>query len=225
MNYREGRKKMRLRNKPYAWDKIKEYPDYVIANPSEHQGKWQEVFGNRHPIHMELGTGRGDFIIGMAKQNPDVNFMGIEKYTSVIIDVLEKLLKNPLPNVRLINMDGERIEEVFAANELERIYLNFSDPWPKTRHHKRRLTHANFLSKYKKILQPDGEIHMKTDNQPLFEASLSYLSGFGYGLHNVSLDLHHSSFENNVMTEYEMKFSQKGNRIYRLEAKWNETKI
>lgn len=225
MNYREGRKKMRLRNKPYAWDKIKEYPDYVIANPSEHQGKWQEVFGNRHPIHMELGTGRGDFIIGMAKQNPDVNFIGIEKYTSVIIDVLEKLLKNPLPNVRLINMDGERIEEVFAANELERIYLNFSDPWPKTRHHKRRLTHANFLSKYKKILQPDGEIHMKTDNQPLFEASLSYLSGFGYGLHNVSLDLHHSSFENNVMTEYEMKFSQKGNRIYRLEAKWNETKI
>ena len=225
MNYREGRKKMRLRNKPYAWDKIKEYPDYVIANPSEHQGKWQEVFGNRHPIHMELGTGRGDFIIGMAKQNPDVNFIGIEKYTSVIIDVLEKLLENPLPNVRLINMDGERIEEVFAANELERIYLNFSDPWPKTRHHKRRLTHANFLSKYKKILQPDGEIHMKTDNQPLFEASLSYLSGFGYGLHNVSLDLHHSSFENNVMTEYEMKFSQKGNRIYRLEAKWNETKI
>ena len=216
---------MRLRNKPYAWDKIKEYPDYVIANPSEHQGKWQEVFGNRHPIHMELGTGRGDFIIGMAKQNPDVNFIGIEKYTSVIIDVLEKLLKNPLPNVRLINMDGERIEEVFAANELERIYLNFSDPWPKTRHHKRRLAHANFLSKYKKILQPDGEIHMKTDNQPLFEASLSYLSGFGYGLHNVSLDLHHSSFENNVMTEYEMKFSQKGNRIYRLEAKWNETKI
>lgn len=218
---RKGRIKMRLRNKPYAWDKIKVHPEYVVANPSDYQGKWQALFGNDQPIHMELGTGRGDFIIGMAKLYPEINFIGIEKYTSVIIDVLEKLLENSLPNVKLLNIDGDQIEEIFSANELERIYLNFSDPWPKARHHKRRLTHESFLKKYKNILCDQGEVHMKTDNQMLFEASLEYFSCFGYGLQNVSLDLHKSDMQNNVMTEYEMKFSQKGNRIYRLEARLN----
>ena len=208
---------MRLRNKPYAWEKIKAYPEYVIENPKAAKGKWSEIFAKEQPIHLELGTGRGDFIIGMAKQHPEINFVGIEKFTSVLIDVLEKLLEDPLPNVKLINMDGEGIEDVFAKEEISRVYLNFSDPWPKTRHHKRRLTHANFLNRYKALLPIDGEIHMKTDNQMLFEASLSYLSSFGYALENVSLDLHQSDYPNNVMTEYERKFSEKGNRIYRLE--------
>lgn len=212
---------MRLRNKPYAWEKIKQHPEYMIEDPKTCKGKWHEIFGNLHPVHMELGTGRGDFIIGMAKLYPEINFVGIEKFTSVMIDVLEKLLLDPLPNVKLMNIDGDMIEEVFDKNELEIIYLNFSDPWPKTRHHKRRLSHENFLKKYKNILPEDGEIHMKTDNQALFEASLGYFSSFGYGLKNVSLDLHKSDFKNNVMTEYERKFSAKGNPIYRLEAKWS----
>ena len=193
----------------------------IIIDPKACKRKWHEVFGNDHPIHMELGTGRGDFIIGMAKLFPEINFVGIEKFTSVIIDVLEKLLADPLSNVKLINIDGNMIEEIFAKNELKRIYLNFSDPWPKTRHHKRRLSHENFLKKYKNILPEDGEIHMKTDNQALFESSLEYFSSFGYSLKNISLDLHNSHFENPVMTEYERKFSAKGNPIYRLEAQWN----
>ena len=209
---------MRLRNKPYAWEKIKQHPEYVIACPDAYKGKWLQVFQNRQPIHMELGTGRGDFIIGMAKLYPEMNFIGIEKYTSVIIDVLEKLLKEPLPNVKLLNIDGSQLEEIFAENELQRIYLNFSDPWPKKRHHKRRLTHTNFLKKYRRILTKSGEIHMKTDNQALFEASLAYFSSFGYALKNISLNLHESTYPNPVMTEYEQKFSAKGHPIYRLEA-------
>lgn len=209
---------MRLRNKPWAMDMLKEYPQYVIANPKEQAGKWNEEFNNNKPIHIEIGTGRGNFIIGMAKANPHVNFIGIEKYTSVIVDVLEKVIEDELSNVKLLNDDANALTSFFTDNEISRIYLNFSDPWPKNRHEKRRLTYKDFLAKYRQVMVPEGEVHMKTDNQSLFEYSLSSFSQFGMVLSDVSLDFHKSDMSGNVMTEYEEKFSKQGKRIYRCET-------
>lgn len=212
---------MRLRFKPYANEMIQNHPQFVISNPEECKGKWADVFSNHNPIHIEVGTGRGRFIYGMAKANPTVNYIGIEKYSSVIVDALDKLIQEELPNLKLIYKDAKDITEFFADGEIQRVYLNFSDPWPKTRHEKRRLTYKQFLHNYEQVLVQGGEIHFKTDNQGLFEYSLCSLSQYGMILQYVSLDLHHSDFEGNIMTEYEEKFSQKGNRIYRVEAKFN----
>ncbi|WP_416827744.1 tRNA (guanosine(46)-N7)-methyltransferase TrmB [Ectobacillus polymachus] len=212
---------MRLRFKPYANEMIQNHPQFVISNPEEHKGKWADVFSNHNPIHIEVGTGRGRFIYGMAKANPTVNYIGIEKYSSVIVDALDKLIQEELPNLKLIYKDAKDITEFFADGEIQRVYLNFSDPWPKTRHEKRRLTYKQFLHNYEQVLVQGGEIHFKTDNQGLFEYSLCSISQYGMILQYVSLDLHHSDFEGNIMTEYEEKFSQKGNRIYRVEAKFN----
>ena len=166
---------MRLRNVKGSKEII-ESSKYIILNPEENKGKWKDVFGNDKPIHIEIGMGKGDFIIGMAKNNPNINFIGIE------------------------------------------MYLNFSDPWPKSRAAKKRLTHERFLNRYENIFKGKKTIFMKTDNTALFEFSIESLSEFGYKLKNISLDLHNSDFENNVMTEYERKFSEKGIKINRLEA-------
>jgi len=211
---------MRLRNKPWAKDKINAYPQYVVPNPDKVKGNWTELFGNKHPLHIEVGTGKGQFIVGMAKKNPEINFIGIELQESVIVSALDRLIEAELPNVKLLNINANDLENYFDKNEVSRIYLNFSDPWPKKRHEKRRLTYQSFLKIYENILIDGGEIHFKTDNRGLFEYSLVSFSHYGLTLNFVSLDLHQSEFEDNIMTEYEEKFSKKGNPIYRCEVQY-----
>lgn len=212
---------MRLRNKPWAQDYIQAHPEVVIANPEARKGKWHEEFGNSNPVHVEVGTGKGQFVIGMAKQNPNINYIGIELYDSVIVVALEKVLEQEaLPNLRLLNVNGKDLTEYFDKGDIHQVYLNFSDPWPKTRHAKRRLTHENFLKLYRDLMPEGGEVHFKTDNRGLFEYSLMSMTDFGMQLKLVSLDLHAEEPEDNVRTEYEEKFAAKGQPIYRLEAKF-----
>ena len=207
---------MRLKNVKGA-DKVIEASKYIVLKPEDYKGKWKEVFNNSNPIHIEIGMGKGDFIIGMAKNNPNINFIGIEMYDSVIVKAVNKLEEENISNLKLIRMDARLIEDVFDK-EIDLIYLNFSDPWPKNRNAKRRLTHERFLNRYENIFKGKKTIFMKTDNIDLFSFSIESLSEYGYKLKNVSLDLHNSDFEGNVMTEYEKKFSSKGVRINRLEA-------
>lgn len=209
---------MRVRHKPWAKDKLDNYPEYVIVDPKKQRSSWDEVFLNQAPIHLEIGTGKGQFITLMAEKYPNINFIGIEKSPSIAVDALDKCIELSLPNLKLINDDANSLTEFFAEGEIDQIYLNFSDPWPKNRHEKRRLTYKDFLKQYHIILKQHGELHMKTDNQLLFEYSLESFSKFGLTLQNISLDLHKSHNNNNVMTEYEMKFSSKGQRIYRCEV-------
>jgi tRNA (guanine-N7-)-methyltransferase len=212
---------MRLRNKPWAREKIDQHPQYIIPNPEEYKGKWNEVFGNDNPLHIEVGTGKGQFLLGMAKQNPHINYIGIELYESVIVSALDRLIEAEPSNFKLLNVDAAELEKYFKKNDVQCVYLNFSDPWPKKRHAKRRLTYKSFLQSYENILVDEGEIHFKTDNQGLFEYSLMSFSAYGLLLKFLSLDLHSSDFEGNIMTEYEEKFSQKGQRIYRCEVKYS----
>ncbi|TLS39062.1 tRNA (guanosine(46)-N7)-methyltransferase TrmB [Pseudalkalibacillus caeni] len=211
---------MRQRNKPWAKEKLHEYKDIVISEPENQKGNWHEIFNNNNPIYIEVGTGKGQFISQMAKKNPDGNFIGIELSASVIVTALDKVLETEVENVRLLNVNAEKLTDYFSESEISRVFLNFSDPWPKNRHEKRRLMYSDFLSVYETILKPEGEVHFKTDNQALFEYSIYSFSNYGMIIKNVSLDLHKSDFENNVMTEYEEKFSEKGNRIYRCEAQF-----
>lgn len=211
---------MRLRNKPWAREKIDAHPQYIIPEPEKAKGRWHEIFGNNNPVHIEVGTGKGQFVTGMAKNNPSVNYIGVELYESVIITALDRLIEADLPNLKLLNVDGADLLDYFEKGEIDRVYLNFSDPWPKTRHEKRRLTYKSFLNLYESLMPEGGEVHFKTDNQGLFEYSLKSFSEYGMLLTFVSLDLHNSDFEGNVMTEYEEKFSAKGQRIYRSEAKF-----
>ena len=209
---------MRLRNVPGARETIIENK-FSIQQPEQMKGKWAEVFQNDHPIHIEVGMGKGQFIIEMARRNPEVNCIGIEKYSSVLVRAVEKLEDFEQDNLRLIRMDAENIEEVFDKDEVDRIYLNFSDPWPKDRHAKRRLTSTRFLERYNNILTPEGRVMFKTDNKDLFDFSLEQVEEAGWILENHTYDLHHSEYnEGNVMTEYEEKFSAKGNPICRLVA-------
>ena len=209
---------MRLRNVPGARETIIEN-QFSIQEPEQKKGKWAEVFGNDHPIHIEVGMGKGQFIIEMARRNPEVNYIGIEKYSSDLVRAVEKLEDFEQDNLRLIRMDAENIEEVFDKDEVDRIYLNFSDPWPKDRHAKRRLTSTRFLERYNNILTPEGRVMFKTDNKDLFDFSLEQVEEAGWILENHTYDLHHSEYnEENVMTEYEEKFSAKGNPICRLVA-------
>ena len=209
---------MRLRNVPGARETIIEN-QFSIQEPEQKKGKWAEVFGNDHPIHIEVGMGKGQFIIEMAKRNPEINYIGIEKYSSVLVRAVEKLEDFEQDNLRLIRMDAENINEVFGKDEVDRIYLNFSDPWPKDRHAKRRLTSTRFLERYNNILTPEGRVMFKTDNKDLFDFSLEQVEEAGWILENHTYDLHHSEYnEGNVMTEYEEKFSAKGNTICRLVA-------
>ena len=209
---------MRLRNVPGARETIIEN-QFSIQQPEQMKGKWHEVFQNDHPIHIEVGMGKGQFIIEMARRNPEVNYIGIEKYSSVLVIAVEKLEDFEQDNLRLIRMDAENIEEVFDKDEVDRIYLNFSDPWPKDRHAKRRLTSTRFLERYDNILTPEGRVMFKTDNKDLFDFSLEQVEEARWILENHTYDLHHSEYnEGNVMTEYEEKFSAKGNPICRLVA-------
>lgn len=210
--------KLRLRHKPWAKDEIERHPHIVIQQPAQHRGKWHELFQNDHPIYLEVGTGKGQFLTKMAQMYPNINFIGIEKYDSVIITALERAVELSVENVKFLNENVSDLLEFFAKGEIERVYINFTDPWPKKRHEKRRLTYESFLKMYEKVLVEHGEIHFKTDNQALFEYSLHSFSKYGLILNNVSLNLHESDIENNVMTEYEEKFSQMGQRIYRCEA-------
>nr|WP_263325387.1 tRNA (guanosine(46)-N7)-methyltransferase TrmB [Neobacillus sp. Marseille-Q6967] len=211
---------MRLRHKPWAKEKIEQHPQYIVSNPEQYKGKWNEVFQNDQPLHIEVGTGKGRFITEMAKANPHINYMGIELYDSVIVAALDRLIEADLPNLRLLNVNAADLGKYFEKNDVARVYLNFSDPWPKIRHEKRRLTYKDFLTLYQNIMVDKGEIHFKTDNQGLFEYSLKSFSEYGLLLTFISLDLHNSDFEPNIMTEYEQKFSEMGNRIYRCEVKY-----
>ncbi len=211
---------MRMRKKKNCGARMERCSDIWIKNPEENKGKWSSVFGNDNPIHIEIGCGKGNFILGMAKMYPNINFIGIEKVEDVLVMAMEKVTDAELTNVLFMDMDAERIEEFFAKGEIERIYLNFSDPWKKKKQAKRRLTHKNFLDKYKNVLNEGDYIYFKTDNRPLFEFSLNSFCEENYKLSNISLDLHNSNFEGNVMTEYEERFSKMGMPIYRLEAKY-----
>jgi tRNA (guanine-N7-)-methyltransferase len=211
---------LRLRNIPGAKDELKQCPNIVVQDPSQHKGSWKGVFNNENPIHVEVGTGKGQFLVGMSELHPHINFIGIEKYDSVLLRALEQVKDLNRPNLKFLNEDVADILNFFKKGEVERLFINFTDPWPKNRHEKRRLTYKGFLEMYEQILVDGGEIHFKTDNQGLFEYSLESFSGYGMTLHNVSLDLHRSEIKGNVMTEYERKFSRKGMRIYRCESKF-----
>ncbi|HFI0463113.1 TPA: tRNA (guanosine(46)-N7)-methyltransferase TrmB [Streptococcus suis] len=216
---------MRLRNKPWAQDKLDAHPQYVPQAAETLKGQWQSRFEKEQPIHIEVGSGKGRFITQMAKAHPDINYIAIEIQTSVIVSILDLQLLDPVPNLQILHADGRNLDQYFAPGEIDRVYLNFSDPWPKKRHEKRRLTSSAFLSQYQTILNPSGEIHFKTDNQGLFEYSLYAFSQYGVKLKQVWLDLHQSDFEGNIMTEYEEKFSSRGQRIYRLEAYFPDIKL
>ncbi len=209
---------MRLRNIPGAKDKINLYTNIVIPNPKEHRGKWNELFCNSNPIHIELGMGKGQFVQGMAEQNPNINYIGVERYQSVLLRALDKFIENPLPNVRLLDVDAAYLEDFFSLGEISQVYLNFSDPWPKDRHGKRRLTHANFLTIYEKILPEAGKVCFKTDNRALFEFSLVSMNNYGMNFEYVNLNLHENEPEDNIRTEYENTWSAKGFPIFRIEA-------
>lgn len=208
---------MRMRNKPWAMDYLSSNEDIVDVE-SAYAGKIEAFFEAKQPVHIEVGTGMGTFITELAGRNPDINYVGIELDKNVMIRVLEKVRESELENVRLLLLDANKINEYFNENEVDRIYLNFSDPWPKNRHEKRRLTSGSFLEQYKAILKNAGELHFKTDNRGLFEYSLTSLNQFGMTFHEVRLNLHEDEPEDNIRTEYEEKFSAKGNLIYRLKA-------
>lgn len=208
---------MRIRNIKNK-DKILEKSNYVIKNPLEYKGCWQKYFKNKNPIYLEIGTGKCKFIYEMAKKNPDINFIGIERIDTVLaygVRELEKL--EILGNLVLINYDANNIDSLFNK-EIDMIFLNFSDPWPKKRHEKRRLTSFSFLKKYDIIFSSDRKIMFKTDNKELFEYSIISLTTYGYKIVDISLDLHKDKDFDNVMTEYEKKFSSKGDKIYMLKA-------
>ncbi|MGX7174619.1 tRNA (guanosine(46)-N7)-methyltransferase TrmB [Enterococcus ratti] len=211
---------MRVRHRAGAAELVASHPNLVINDPVKWKGKWNELFGNTHPIHIEIGMGKGRFITGMAKKHPEINYIGVEMQVSVVSIALDKLIEKPLPNLKLLHVDGSALTEYFADSEIDQIYLNFSDPWPKKRHEKRRLTYQSFLAVDEQILRPKGEIHFKTDNQGLFEYSLASFSQYGMIIKQVWLDLHQSGFEGNILTEYEEKFSSKGERIYRVEVQF-----
>ncbi|PXW88184.1 tRNA (guanine-N(7)-)-methyltransferase [Streptohalobacillus salinus] len=213
---------MRARHKPWAEDYLKEHANIVVLDPIRYKGKWSALFGNDRPIHVEIGAGKGQFITGMAKQHPEINFIAIEVVKSIIVSAVDKVVEEQPGNVRLINFDAKDLREIFADEEVSRIYLNFSDPWPKTKHAKRRLTYPSFLAQYQQVLKTDGALIFKTDNQGLFEYSLISFSEFGMVLDELSLDLHQLDDPLNVMTEYEFKFSEKGQRIYRVAAHFIE---
>lgn len=218
MNVKDkGSKLMRLRNIKGAREAIDESP-YVILDPENYKSRWNEVFGNDHPLRLEVGMGKGQFIMELARQNPGINYIGIEMYSSVLIRALQKMAEEELPNLKFLRIDARTLPECFAKDEVDRIYLNFSDPWPKDRHAKRRLTSRQFLARYNEILKPDGVIEFKTDNRPLFDFSLEEVRKAGWQLLLCTYDLHHEEelMKDNIMTEYEEKFASKGNPICKL---------
>jgi tRNA (guanine-N7-)-methyltransferase len=218
---------MRLRGRKGIREEIERQQELIVLDPKELRGKWSEVFGNDRPIHAELGMGKGRFISEMSLRHPGINFIGVDMYDELIRKSSEKARAahgvdteaGVIPNLRLLLFNIEHIEEAFADGELERIYLNFSDPWPKKKHARRRLTHRGFLEKYIRLLNESGEIHLKTDSQSLFEFSLNSFADMGLRMRNISLHLHADGIHpDHVMTEYETKFAGQGMNIHRCEV-------
>lgn len=207
---------MRLRNVPGSRNDIAN-SEYVIHEPEKHKGEIAFLFPVKQPLFIEIGMGKGQFITTLAKLHPEINYIGIEKYSSVLVRAIEKQTELELPNLKFIRMDAENINDVFDENEVDGIYLNFSDPWPKDRHAKRRLTSRQFFARYEKLLKPEGKIQFKTDNANLFDFSLEEVDATNFKAAEISYDLHNSEWnEGNIMTEYEEKFSAKGNPIKRV---------
>lgn len=213
---------MRLRNIPGAKEAIVE-SEFVVSEPEERRGKWKELFGNENPVHLEIGMGKGRFMMDMARLHPEINYIGIEMYDSVLLRAVQKyeaLVEEGqrLENLYFLRMDARNLESVFEKGEVGRIYLNFSDPWPKARHASRRLTSREFLARYDKVLAKDGVIEFKTDNRGLFDFSLEEVPEAGWKLLAHTYDLHHDAemVKGNVMTEYEEKFSSMGNPICKM---------
>ena len=213
---------MRLRNKPWAESYLREY-EAIVDIDGARAGQMSAWFDIPQPIHIEVGSGMGTYITTLAAQNPKTNYVAIERDKNVIIRVLDKVREQNLDNIKLICSDAEALTTYFTPGEVARIYLNFSDPWPKTRHAKRRLTYHTFLQRYKEVLEEDGEIHFKTDNRGLFAFSLEHMSQHGMYFTKLNLNLHQEDEGENIETEYERKFADKGSRIYRMEAKFHKS--
>lgn len=209
---------MRLRHIPGSEAAVSASP-YVLGQPVQYRGHFQEYFGNAYPIEIEVGMGKGRFIMELAQRRPQVNFLGIERYPSVLLRAIKKQEELQLTNLRFLCLDARELSDIFAPGEVSRIYLNFSDPWPKDRHAKRRLTSPEFMKIYDCILEKDGTVEFKTDNQGLFSYSLKSIPGSGWQIRYSTRDLHHTDMaQDNVMTEYEEKFSSLGNPICKLIA-------
>lgn len=211
---------MRLRNVKGSREVIAA-AEFVIQEPEKYKGKWDKLFQNENPIHVEIGMGKGKFLMELAKNNPSNNYIGIEKFSSVLVRAIQKRqeMQIELPNLYFIRFDAESLDNVFETEEISRIYLNFSDPWPKERHAKRRLTSREFLERYHICLKRKGEVIFKTDNRSLFDFSLEEVVIAGWEVRDVTFDLHHSEYvEGNVMTEYEEKFAQEGKPIHKMVA-------
>mgnify|MGYP000739902882 FL=1 len=207
---------MRLRNVKGAKEII-DNSSYIIKNPIDYKGDYQKIFENNNPIHIEIGMGKGDFIIENAKKYPNINFIGIEKFDSVIVRAVQKLENEEIPNLKLIKIDANEIDDVFDK-EISVIYLNFSDPWPKARHAKRRLSSEIFLNKYDSVFIDKKRIIMKTDNRKLFEYSIKSFTDYGYKIEDISLNLYEDDIKNNVPTEYETRFHNRGCLIYKVDV-------
>lgn len=207
---------MRLRNVKGAKEII-DNSSYIIKNPIDYKGDYQKIFENNNPIHIEIGMGKGDFIIENAKKYPNINFIGIEKFDSVIVRAVQKLENEEIPNLKLIKIDANEIDDVFDK-EISVIYLNFSDPWPKARHAKRRLSSEIFLNKYDSVFIYKKRIIMKTDNRKLFEYSIKSFTDYGYKIEDISLNLYEDDIKNNIPTEYETRFHNRGCLIYKVDV-------
>ncbi|RKD32244.1 tRNA (guanosine(46)-N7)-methyltransferase TrmB [Thermohalobacter berrensis] len=208
----------RVRRKPWTKDELLKYEDdLVIVSPEKYKGRWKEVF-KKDKIHIELGTGKGQFVTTLAEQNKDIGYIGADRVKEVLYETLRKTLSKELDNMKVLWFDVNKIDEAFDEDELDRIYINFCDPWPKRRHRKRRLTHRGFLEKYRKILVKNGEIHLKTDSEILFEFTLNEMLQFGFKLEDISLNLYRDGDPGTIKTEYEEKFIEEGKPIYRLRA-------
>lgn len=212
---------MRRRKKPGAKDELLKLDNMLILNPEEHKGNWKDIANNKK-IHVELGTGRGQFINTLAEKHRDTFFIGIEIKEEILLDAVRKSIDKDLDNIKYLWHDINHIDSIFDEGEIERLYINFCDPWPKKRHSSRRLIHRNFLDKYKKILNSNGEIHFKTDGEELFEFSLNEILEMGYIVRDVSLNLYREENSNTIKTEYEEKFIAQGKKIYRLSAQNNK---
>ncbi|NVY96883.1 tRNA (guanosine(46)-N7)-methyltransferase TrmB [Lactobacillus sp. DCY120] len=214
---------MRLRNKPWAQELIAAHPELITIAANSTPSTWQECFPSKQPLELEIGSGKGQFIMEKARQNPQHNFLALELQTAALAMILKKQVVAQLPNLQLLQANAQNLTELFAPQSVTKLYLNFSDPWPKTRHEKRRLVAPNFLKLYQQLLVPQGQLEFKTDNRGLFEYALCSLNNFPLHLEQVSLDLHASELAaENIPTEYEDKFSQKGQPIYFLQASFPE---
>lgn len=210
---------MRLRFKENAIPEMKENP-LIYFDVKENKGKWKEIFGNDNEIYLEIGSGRGDFLIEFAKDNPAINFIGLEVNTNAFVVASRKIRENELTNVRGLIADAENLEEIFENEEISRIYLNFSTPWPKRRHHKRRLSHERFLNRYKNIIKDKAILELKTDNKELFEASCKYFEEFSMDI--IEKDENISEEKSKYISEYERKFRNKNMPIYYIKARFNK---